>query len=236
MLNKNFQEKIKKQNILDFKNFGGYDMYTYKFSNDIDLDKKSKKENVLEQLKKIDSKYSQSKFNENSVKEIDNSVKEIETVKSVNSNKTFKNSLDYEEVLKAVAENENNELQAAEKEFNSKIFKMENELALLEQQKNMALASFDISYASKIITEIEKINSSIAQTRKTYLEQKQENDNSIENSENIEDIKHMEKFEILQEYLKEFPKQQAIAELEDERYKNELGKFYDILFAELSSR
>lgn len=212
-------------------------MYAYKFSNDIDLDKKSKKENVLEQLKKIDSKYSQNNnFNENSDKEMDNSVKEIETVKSVTSNKTFKNTLDYEEVLKAVAENENNELQAAEKEFNSKIFKMENELALLEQQKNMALASFDISYASKIISEIEKINSTIAQTKKTYLEQQQENDNSIENSENIEDIKHQEKFQILQEYLKELPKQQAIAELEDDRYKNELGKFYDILFAEISSR
>ena len=51
-------EKIKQKNIDDFNYYGGYNMYAYKFSSDFDAEKKSEKENVLEELKKIDSKYS----------------------------------------------------------------------------------------------------------------------------------------------------------------------------------
>lgn len=51
-------EKIKKQNINDFNYYGGYNMYAYKFSSDFDIEKKSEKENVLEELKKVDGKYS----------------------------------------------------------------------------------------------------------------------------------------------------------------------------------
>ena len=51
-------QKIKNKNIDDFNYYGGYNMYAYKFSSDFDVEKKSDKENVLEELKKIDGKYS----------------------------------------------------------------------------------------------------------------------------------------------------------------------------------
>ena len=58
-------EKIKKKNIDDFNYYGGYNMYAYKFSSDFDPEKKSDKENVLEELKKIDGKYSFSSSSDN---------------------------------------------------------------------------------------------------------------------------------------------------------------------------
>lgn len=52
-------KNIEKQNVLDFNYYGGYDMYTYKFSDDqISIDKTSEKENILNKLKEIDNKYS----------------------------------------------------------------------------------------------------------------------------------------------------------------------------------
>lgn len=52
------RENIIKQNIINFINYGGKTMYSYKFSDkDVDLDKSSEKEKVFEKLKEVDNKY-----------------------------------------------------------------------------------------------------------------------------------------------------------------------------------
>ena len=48
--------------------------------------------------------------------------------------------------------------------------------------------------------------------------------------------KFEEKYNVVKNFLQEMPKQQAIAELEDEKYKSELGEYFDTLYAETFSR
>ena len=54
--------------------------------------------------------------------------------------------------------------------------------------------------------------------------------------EKVDKMKHKEKYDVVKSYLSEMTKQQAVAELEDERYKNDLGDYYETLCAETFSR
>lgn len=227
-------------------------MYAYKFSDEFNLEENSKHEELAEKLKNIDSKYSFKKNLGETIPEeksaddleqfIDNTNMSVET--------SNKNSL-YDEVIKEFEEKPDEKKQA-EKEFESQIFKLENERSLLEQQKNMALASFDISYAAKIAGEIEELNMDILKRRKDFLESKTKKEETTkeDNSDNeklldlvskfgqekVDDMKYQEKYNVVKNFLNEMSKQQAIAELEDEKYKSELGEYFNTLYAETFSR
>lgn len=227
-------------------------MYAYKFSGRFNLEENSKREDLIEKLKKIDSKYSFNKnLGETNPKE--KSADDLEQFIGMSDKSVLtsnKNSL-YDEVIKEFEEKPD-EKEQAEKEFESQIFKLENERSLLEQQKNMALASFDISYAAKIAGEIEELNLDILKRRKDFLESKTKKEETVEENnsgneklldlvskfgqEKVDDMKFEEKYNVVKDFLNEMPKQQAIAELEDEKYKSELGEYFNTLYAETFSR
>lgn len=229
-------------------------MYAYKFSDEFNLEENSKREELAEKLKNIDSKYSFKKSLEQTIpnEKSADGLEQFVDKAHIQVENSEKNSI-YNEVMKEFEEEKLNDENQAQKEFEGQIFKLENERSLLEQQKNMALASFDISYAAKIAGEIEEINLDILKRRKDFLESKakcEEEINNQNNSDNeellnlvskfgqekVDDMKFEEKYNVVKNFLQEMPKQQAIAELEDEKYKSELGEYFDTLYAETFSR
>lgn len=250
---KKLREQIKNQNKIDFNYYGGITMYAYKFSDEFNLDKKSKHEEVMEKLKKIDSKYSLNKISDI---EKNSSLREEKTAeKHVNKSKNLEvdaKKTIFEDALKEIESDKIEEEQKAKQIFDSQIFRLENERSLLEEQQNMALASFDISYAVKIAGEIQEINNEILKMQNEFAESKnsfdeeqeiEENQNdeiankiSEYGQENVDEIKFQEKYEIVKEFLNTMPKQEAISELENKKYKSELGELYETLYAEIYSR
>lgn len=229
-------------------------MYAYKFSDKYNLDENSKREEIAEKLKNIDSKYSFKKNLEQknqNVKSADELEQFIDKVQ-IQVENSDQNSI-YNEVMKEFEQDKSSDENQAQKEFEGQLFKLENERSLLEQQKNMALASFDISYAVKIADEIEEINLDILKIKKDFLESKTKHEEEINNQNNsdneellnlvskfgqekVDNMKFEEKYNVVKNFLQEMPKQQAIAELEDEKYKSELGDYFETLYAETFSR
>ena len=68
----------------------------------------------------------------------------------------------YDEAVKAIEGDKDKQISIAETEFNREMERLQNELLLLEKQKQNALEAFDISYAIKLQDEIEKINKDIS--------------------------------------------------------------------------
>lgn len=260
---KNLKEQIKKQNNLDFNYYGGYTMYAYKFSDEFNLEKNSKREEFLDKLKKIDSKYSLNQnLDDNKNLSENKSAEEPKQIlnfldKIYQSQKDFKKTDIFDEVMKEFDKSENDEQIKIQNEFDNQIFSLKNERSLLEQQQNMALASFDISYAAKLASEIASIDSEISKKKEEFMASKSKDEESLENNkvlkengegqdilqlveklgqEEVDKMKHKEKYDVVKSYLSEMTKQQAVAELEDERYKNDLGDYYETLCAETFSR
>lgn len=86
------------------------------------------------------------------------------TDKTINKNikKGLAHSSIFENALKEVQSTKQKEINEVNFEYEKKMSKLENEKDILEQQKQNALTSFDISYATKLQSKIANINSEIA--------------------------------------------------------------------------
>lgn len=296
-------------------------MYSYKFSNDVDLNSASQKDGVISNLKKIDEKYSFKTFEdyqpEIEKKEFvapseDEILKKAEdnlqTYKDLNLNKienNYSNKFDsvnskalealteneekqsaleekynnyskkainsnikkgladssiFDEVLKQIEDNKQAEISKVQTEYEKKIEKLESEKSILQSQKDSALSSFDISYALKLESEINSINSEIAKQQNEVLKyntklekeaeaekQKKQKEIAEQNKElqnliskngqtEVNKMKYKEKFEIVEPYLNSLSKSEALAELEDPFYEKELGTYYAYMVAKTHNR
>lgn len=139
-------------------------------------------------------------------------------------------------------------------ELAKSIDNLSTQKSLLEQQKQNALNSFDISYAVQLNEKIEKINeklkeqeqsvikynNEIAEKEAEYKRKKQQE--ALDYAEyvgkyglgTIEMMKSNEKYKLAREYFLSLPSGEAIKELEgDSSYINQLGTYYYKLLNEL---
>lgn len=174
----------------------------------------------------------------------------------------------YENAVKAIEGEKINKLSEVEQEYNKTISKLENERSILEQQKEGALTSFDISYAVKLQNKISSISSQIAKEQDKILKYnqdiakqeaayKKEQETAIaaeqkkvdqKNKElqnlidkkgitEVSKMKAQEKYDVILGYLSNMPRAEALNELEnDSTYKNELGSYYNLLYAQMLKR
>ena len=140
---------------------------------------KAEKENGL---KKIQDNYN-TKFSSLDSKALDLEEDRNEDVEKVFSdyanslrratNKTIKQGISrssiFEDAVNAIEESKNSELLKIEDNFKKQVSKLENEREILEQQKDNALGSFDISYALKLDNKIASINKEIAKQQEEVL-------------------------------------------------------------------
>jgi hypothetical protein len=232
-------------------------------------------------LKSIDEKYETkfSSLSENALKVLEdkqedeekidlNYEKSLQKTKNSNIKKGLAHSSIFENALKAIEEDKEVSKNIVEQEYLKKISKLENEKSILEQQKESALTSFDISYATKLQSKIANINSEIAKEKDKVLKYNQEiakqeaafqkeQEKSLaseqkkvdERNKALQDLinkkgqtevsrmKAQEKYEIIYDYLSNLPKEEALKELEnDKEYKNHLGSFYSLLYAQMMKR
>ena len=180
------------------------------------------------------------------------------------TNSVIKNGLAhssiFQQAIKEIEDDKNLKLSESEKKFGYELKKLESEKSILENQKDSALASFDISYALKLNDEIAKINSDIAKKQDEVLKynnqiEKEANELKLKKEQEIakqnenltklltekglvevNKMKQQEKYEIVKNYLDKLPKAQALAELQDEKFQQELANYYPTLFAEIYSR
>ena len=112
-------------------------MYAYKFSDEFNLEENSKREELAEKLKNIDSKYSFKKSLEQTIpnEKSADGLEQFVDKAHIQVENSDKNSI-YNEVMKEFEEEKLNDENQAQKEFEGQIFKLENERSLLEQQKN----------------------------------------------------------------------------------------------------
>ena len=131
---------------------------------------------------------------------------------------------------------------------------LSNQKNLLEQQKQNALNSFDISYAVQLNEKIDKINEKLKQQEETVLKynneiaekeaeyKRKKQQEALDYAEyvgkyglgTIEMMKSNEKYKLAREYFLTLPKNEAIKELEsDSAYINQLGTYYYKLINEL---
>lgn len=131
---------------------------------------------------------------------------------------------------------------------------LSNQKSLLEQQKQNALNSFDISYAVQLNEKIDKINEKLKQQEETVLKynneiaekeaeyKRKKQQEALDYAEyvgkyglgTIEMMKSNEKYKLAREYFLTLPKAEAIKELEsDSTYINQLGTYYYKLINEL---
>ena len=199
---------------------------------------KAEKENDLQ---KIETDYS-NKFLKLDNKVLDANVEKEEDLESVlkelnkNLKTTTNNSIKkgvsrssiYDEAVKAIENDSSNKINNIEEEFSREIKKLQEERNILEQQKDNALKSFDISYAvklenkiNKILTEIEKQQKAVDDYNANVDKQEKANIEAQEKA-NQEEQKRIEKKnkEIL-------ALQEKLGESEFESYKNK--EKYDVV-------
>ena len=144
-----------------------------------------------------------------------------------------------------------------DKEYTKKFQELEEEKSLLESQKQSALNSFDISYATKLNDKIEEINKEIEEKEKEVLEynnqiaekeaeykldQQKRNQELLEyigkyGSTALNRVKENEKYNLALSYFMSLDKDEALAELlNNDQYKVELGNFYSTLEKTLRNR
>lgn len=155
-----------------------------------------------------------------------------------------------------------NKLEAQANELTGKLQEFESEKNLLEQQKQNALNSFDISYAVKLQEKINGINENIKAEEdavikynneiaelKAKWEKEQENNNFDKTTElaklvgeygsTVFDVlKQNEKYALAQDHFKNLSKEDALSELQNNSaYVTNLGKInYNKLLEELKAR
>lgn len=143
---------------------------------------------------------------------------------------------------------------AINQELTKNLDNLSTQKSLLEQQKQNALNSFDISYAVQLNEKIEKINeklkeqeqsvikynNEIAEKEAEYKRKKQQE--ALDYAEyvgkyglgTIEMMKSNEKYKLAREYFLSIPSGEAIKELQgDSSYINQLGTYYYKLLEEL---
>ncbi len=132
------------------------DKYSSKFT---DLNEKAQKalEENEEDIVSIDSKY------DSSIKKTQNS----------NIEKGLSRSSIFNNALKEIENDKNDKVDEVDSEYKATINKLESERSILEQQKESALSSFDISYAVKLQNKIKNINSEIAKEQDKVLKYNQ---------------------------------------------------------------
>ena len=139
-------------------------------------------------------------------------------------------------------------------ELTKSIDSLSNQKSLLEQQKQNALNSFDISYAVQLNEKIEKINEKLQQQEESVIKynneiaekeaeyKRKKQQEALDYAEyvgkyglgTIEMMKSNEKYKLAREYFLTLPKSEAIKELEeDSSYINQLGTYYYKLLNEL---
>ena len=144
-----------------------------------------------------------------------------------------------------------------DQEYNQKFQELEEEKSLLESQKQNALNSFDISYATKLNEKIEEINKEIEEKEKEVLEynnkiaeteaeyklnQQKQNQELVDfigkyGSTALNRVKEGEKYNLALSYFYTLDKDEALAELtNNEQYKIELGNYYATLLQALKNR
>ncbi|HIV01181.1 MAG TPA: hypothetical protein IAA62_01325 [Candidatus Caccopulliclostridium gallistercoris] len=144
-----------------------------------------------------------------------------------------------------------------DQEYTKKFQELEEEKSLLESQKNSALNSFDISYATKLNEKIEEINKEIEEKEKEVLEynnkiaekeaeykldQQKQNQELIDfigkyGSTALNRVKEEEKYNAALSYFYTLDKNEALAELlNNDQYKVELGNYYSQLERTLRNR
>ena len=144
-----------------------------------------------------------------------------------------------------------------DQEYTKKFQELEEEKSLLESQKNSALNSFDISYATKLNEKIEEINKEIEEKEKEVLEynnkiaekeaeykldQQKQNQELIDfigkyGSTALNRVKEEEKYNAALSYFYTLDKDEGLAELlNNDQYKVELGNYYSQLERTLRNR
>lgn len=187
---------------------------------------------------------------------------ETYTQKAINSNikKGLADSSIFDEVLKQIEDTKQAEISKINSEFQKNIEKLESEKSILQSQKDSALSSFDISYALKLENEINSINSAIAKEQNEILKyntklekeaeaevQKRQKEIANQNKQlqdliskngqtEVNKMKYKEKFNIVESYLNSLSKNEALRELEDPFYENELGTYYAYMVAKTHNR
>ena len=218
---------------------------------------RAEKEN---ELKKIETDFS-SKFSKLDNKVLDANVEKEDDIESAlkefnkNLKTTTNNSIKkgvsrssiFDEAVKAIENDSSNKISNIEEDFSREIKKLQEERNILEQQKDNALRSFDISYAVKLENKINKISNEIEKQQKAVDDfnanvEKQEKANveaqekanqeeqkRIEKKnkeilglqeklgDEFESHKNKEKYDVVLEYLLSIPKDVAISELENDK-------------------
>lgn len=193
------------------------DKYSSKFEN-IDNDAIKALEDKIEDEEKIYSIY----------ENILNKSKNINTKKGLSRSSIFENAIKEIEGEKEIS------LSEAELEYNKTISKLENERNILEQQKESALTSFDISYATKLQNKIANINSEIAKETAKVMKHNQD-------IAKQEEIYKKEQEKIIEKEQKNVDKKnQDLQNLIDKKGKTEIEKMkaqekYEILYDYLSN-
>ena len=144
-----------------------------------------------------------------------------------------------------------------DQEYNQKFQELEEEKSLLESQKQNALNSFDMSYATKLNEKIEEINKEIEEKEKEVLEynnkiaeteaeyklnQQKQNQELADfigkyGSTALNRVKEGEKYNLALSYFYTLDKDEALAELtNNDQYKIELGNYYATLLQALKNR
>ena len=153
-------------------------------------------------------------------------------------------------VLEAFDQKMLDEYSNLDREYTQKFQELEEEKSLLENQKESALKSFDISYATKLNEKIEEINNEIAEKEKEVLEynnkiaeteaeyklnQQKQNQELVDfigkyGSTALNRVKEEEKYNRALSYFYTLDKDEALAELlNNNQYKVELGSYYSKL-------
>ena len=259
----------------------GLEEMIYEAPSEEDIEQKAKDSLQLykdNELQKLDTTYS-SRFNnleENVLKALDSKTdsedktlsdykKALDRSKNTNIKRGLSRSSILENAIKEIEGAKESKLSDIELEYEKKINKLENERSILEQQRDSALTSFDISYATKLQNQIASINSEIAKEQAAVLKHNQdiakqeeahikEQEKAIEEDQKaidkknqeiqslgqtqIEKIKAQEKYDILHSYLSNLSKANALSELEKESdtYKTALGSYYNLLYAQMLKR
>ncbi|MDD4110360.1 MAG: hypothetical protein PHS54_02275 [Clostridia bacterium] len=323
------KESIHKKNVENFNKNGGINMY---LKDEEDDEIKTKKDEVLEKIKEIDSKYvpeeyvpteiellelekreftaptdeelenqaieSLKTYKENEIDKIDDKYsskfidisEDVEKtlnekegdISSINTDyeTTLKKTKDssvkkgvarssiYENALREIEGEKESNLDTIEQEYNKVINSLKNERDILQSQKESALTSFDISYAVKLQSKIDSLNTEIAKEQEKVLKynkdiEKQEADYIKEQEKlaaaeqkkveeknsalqklidkkgqtEIQRLKAEEKYNVFYDYLSSISKADAVDELKnDPVYKNDLGSYYNLLYAQMLKR
>lgn len=104
----------------------------------------------------------------------------LKKAKNSNIKRGLSHSSIMEKALKAIEGEKEVRQSEVEQEYVKKISKLENEKSILEQQKESALTSFDISYATKLQSKIASINSEIAKEQAAVEKYNQANEKQEE--------------------------------------------------------